>query len=80
MSVSILEVLENAWYDVKNNLDDAKWLLGQRDEFEALCEDAEHLDEIYEEYEDFINLQEDLGNFDNPNFEEWREELPNECN
>ena len=36
MSVSLLEVLENAGYDVKNNLNDAKWLLGQRDEFEAL--------------------------------------------
>ena len=80
MSVSILEVLENAGYDVKNNLNDAKWLLGQVDEFEALCEDAEHLDEVYEEYEDFIETQEDLGNFDNPSFEEWRKELPNECN
>ena len=77
MSVSILEVLENAGYDVKNNLDDAKWLLGQRDEFEALCEDAEHLDEIYEEYEDFIETQEDLGNFDNPSFEEWKKEVEN---
>lgn len=74
MSVSLLEVLENAGYDVKNNLNDVKWLLGQRDEFEALCEDAEHLDEIYEEYEDFIETQEDLGNFNNPTFEEWREE------
>ena len=74
MSVSILEVLENAGYDVKNNLNDAKWLLGQVDEFEALCEDAEHLDEVYGEYEDFIELQEDLGNFNNPTFEEWREE------
>lgn len=75
MSVSLLEVLENAGYDVKNNLDDAKWLLGQRDEFEALYEDAEHLDEIYEEYEDFIDTQEDLGNFNNPTFEEWKKDL-----
>ena len=75
MSVSLLEVLENAGYDVKNNLDDAKWLLGQRDEFETLCEDAEHLDEIYEEYEDFIETQEDLGNFNNPTFEEWKKDL-----
>ena len=75
MSVSLLEVLENAGYDVKNNLDDAKWLLGQRDEFENLCEYAEHLDEIYEEYEDFIETQEDLGNFNNPTFEEWKKDL-----
>lgn len=80
MSVSLLEVLENAGYNVKNNLNDAKWLLGQVDLFEALCEDAEHLDEIYEEYEDFIETQEDLGNFNNPTFEEWREEREqNEC-
>lgn len=77
MSVSILEVLENAGYDVKNNLNDAKWLLGQRDEFEALCEDAENLDEIYEEYEDYIDTQEALGIFDNPSFEEWKKEIEN---
>ena len=75
MSVSLQEVLENAGYDVKNNLNDAKWLLGQVDLFEVLCEDAEHLDEIYEEYEDFIETQEDLGNFDSPSFEEWRKEI-----
>lgn len=72
MSVSILEVLENAGYDVKNNLADANWLLAQQDEWGELIENAEHLDEIYCGYEDFIEAQEDLGNFDNPTFEEWK--------
>ena len=73
MSVSILEVLENAGYDVKNNLDDAKWLLGQKDEFEALCEDAEHLDEIYEEYLDCKETAEEDGDYNYPSFHEWKE-------
>lgn len=74
MSVSILEVLESAGYDIKNNVNDANWLLSQKNEFEELCEEAEELNEQYGEYEDFIMMQEDLGNFDNPTFEEWREE------
>lgn len=74
MSVSILEVLENAGYDIKNNPDDATWLLAQRNEWEELVEVAEGLGELKEEYEDFIDLQEELGNFNNPTFEEWRKE------
>jgi hypothetical protein len=73
MSVSLQEVLENAGYDVKNNLDDAKWLLGQKDEFEALCEDAEHLDEIYEEYLDCKETAEEDGDYNYPSFNEWKE-------
>ena len=34
MSVSLLEVLENAGYDIKNNLNDANWLLSQKDDFD----------------------------------------------
>ena len=74
MSVSLLEVLENAGYDIKNNVNDANWLLSQKDEFDELYEEAEELNEQYGEYEDFVMMQEDLGNFDNPTFEEWREE------
>lgn len=75
MSVSLLEVLENAGYDVKNNIEDARWLLSQRDDFDNLCEDAEELDDIYINYEEYIFAQEELGNYDNPTFEEWREEI-----
>lgn len=77
MSVSLQEVLENAGYDVKNNLDDAKWLGSQYDEFMGLFEGAERLVDEYSDYEDFIEIQEELGNFDNPTFEEWREEKEN---
>lgn len=76
MSVSILEVLENAGYDIRNNIDDARWLLGQRDEFETLCEEAGKFDDLYSDYEDFMNAQEEW-NFDTPTFEEWRKELEN---
>lgn len=77
MSISLLDVLENAGYDIKNNVNDANWLLGKMDEFNELYEAAEELDNLYSEYEDFILMQEDLGNFDNPTWEEWREEREN---
>jgi hypothetical protein len=78
MSVSLLEVLEQAGFDIKNNLDDARWLLAQKDEFEEICDMADLLESSYDEYKDFIDLQEDLGNFDNPSWEEWREEHGNQ--
>ena len=51
MSVSLLEVLENAGYDIKNNVDDARWFCSQADEFEELLEVAESVVEDYEEKE-----------------------------
>lgn len=74
MSVSLLEVLEHAGYDIKNNVEDAKWLMSQSNEWEELHETAEDLVDEYEDYEDFIYEQEESGNFDNPSFEEWRDE------
>lgn len=47
MSVSLLEVLQDAGYDVENNVADAIWLLGQKEEFEELYEKAEELEEDY---------------------------------
>lgn len=77
MSVSILEVLENAGYDIKNNVDDARWLLSQESEFNDLVETAGELEDDWCEYSDFVEMQEELGNFINPTFEEWREEKEN---
>lgn len=74
MSVSLQEVIENSGYDIIENVEDARWLLSQRDEFESLCEKADECVEDYEEYEDFIETQEELGNFNNPTWEEWRKE------
>ena len=78
MSVSLLEVLENAGYDIKNNIDDARWFLSQQDEIEELCDTADLILSNYDEYCDFVEMQEELGNYNNPTWEEWREE--NECN
>lgn len=77
MSVSLLEVLENAGYDIKNNVEDARWLLGQESEFNDLVEMAGELEDDWSEYSDFVEMQEELGNFINPTFEEWREEKEN---
>ena len=77
MSVSLLEVLENAGYDIKNNVEDARWLLSQESEFNDLVEIAGELEDDWTEYSDFVDTQEELGNFFNPTFEEWREEKEN---
>jgi hypothetical protein len=74
MSVSLLEVLENAGYDIRNNVEDARWLLSQESEFYDLLDRAGRLEDDWIEYSDFVEMQEDLGNFNNPTFEEWREE------
>ena len=41
--VTLLEVLENAGYDVLGNVDDAKWLLSRDEEMEELLNKAEEL-------------------------------------
>lgn len=53
MSVSLQEVLESAGYDIKNNPEDASWLLAQKNEFEELVEKAEETRELYDEYIDY---------------------------
>lgn len=42
MSVSLLEVIEAAGYDL-NTVEDAEWLLTKQSEFEELVEAAEEL-------------------------------------
>lgn len=73
MSVSLLEVLENAGYDIKNNIDDARWLLAQRDEFETLCEEAEDFDD---DYADYCYYEDEMREQDKTplTFEGWRAE------
>lgn len=53
MSVSLQEVLENAGYDIENNLDDAIWLMSKQNEFEELIETCkEIIDKAEDEDED----------------------------
>lgn len=69
MSVSLQEVLENAGYDIKNNPEDAMWLLAQKNEFEELCEKAEETSDLYhDEYIDYT-LSMDLVPY---SFADWR--------
>lgn len=75
MSVSIQEVLINAGYDVQNNVDDARWFLGQLDEIDKLREDAENLDDLYNDYQDSIEMMEEDGIRGIPTFEEWKKDL-----
>ena len=42
MSVSLLEVIESAGYDITTK-DDANWLLSKQNEFEELIEQAEEV-------------------------------------
>ena len=73
MSVSLSEILENAGYDIKNNIDDARWFLGQESEFNELLEKAGELEDDYCEYVDFVETQEELGLAYIPSWEEWKE-------
>lgn len=71
MSVSLKELLERAGYDIENNVDDARWFLGQQEEMEELLEVANDLDDDYTEYsyyEDEMREQDKLP----LTFEEWR--------
>ena len=52
MSVSLDEILTAAGYDIRNNVEDAQWLLAQSDEFNELCDIA---DETIDEYETKLN-------------------------
>jgi hypothetical protein len=55
MSVSLLEVIEAAGYDL-NTVEDANWLLSNKSEFEYLLEEASNLIE-----EDVENRDEDTS-------------------
>lgn len=46
MSVSLLEVIEAAHYDL-TKFEDANWLLSKRNEFDSLVEEAEKVVEDY---------------------------------
>lgn len=67
MSVSLEEVLLGAGFDVRKNPQDAKWFLAQADEYDILAEKAEELDDMYSEWEDYCDINDDA-----PSFEEWR--------
>ena len=71
MSVSLYEVLTAAGYDIKNNPEDAQWLLAQRDEFEELLDIAEQTVADYDEYEDY--LDETPAEEEPMDFETWKE-------
>ena len=79
MSVDLAEILKDAGYDIKNNIEDAKWLLSQEAEFNDLLEAAEKLLDDWTDYENFIfiDAQSELGNLNSPTFEEWKEERKN---
>lgn len=74
MSISLLEVLENAGFDISNNISDAQWLLGKAEEFNELYEIAENLEEDYNDYQDYVDEAEEAGETDIPSFEKWRSE------
>lgn len=72
MSVSLNEVLTAAGYDIKNDVNDARWLLAQKDEFEELLEIAEQTVDDYDEYEEYLDEYD--GDDEPKDFETWRDE------
>ena len=71
MSVSLDEIIRHGGYDIKNDVNDARWLLAQRDEFEELLEIAEQTVDDYDEYEEY--LDETPAEEETMNFETWKE-------
>ena len=76
MSVSLSEIIEQAGFDIKNSPVDAEWLLGQQDEFNEMCEAAEDLWTLYDEYLDYCDLNEEFGE-EVPSWDEWKKETGN---
>lgn len=72
MSVSLYEVLTAAGYDIKNNPEDAQWLLAQKDDWGDLTYDAEQCVDDYEEYEEYVDEYD--GDDEPKDFETWRDE------
>lgn len=72
MSVSLEEAINGAGYNL-SDVDDCKWLLGKKEEFEELCEKAEELVNLYDEYEWDVKELEDSDEYGRiVSFEEWR--------
>ena len=69
MSVSLDELLRHAGYDIKNDPDDAKWLLSQKDEFEELLEIAERTSDDYDDYKNYVDEYEDEHDDEPKDFE-----------
>ena len=74
MSVSLDEIIRHAGYDIKNDINDARWLLAQKDEFEELLEIAEQMSDDYGEYEDYLDGLDDDDHQAELSFEDWRKE------
>ena len=74
MSVSLRQVLEEAGFDVKNNPDDAKWLLAQEYDWEEIRNDAINLSDECDDYRRYVWEEEEKGNWGYKTFEEWRNE------
>lgn len=71
MSVSLLEVLQSSGFDIRNNPEDAQWLLSRKEELEELMEVAEETCDDYSEYQDYVAEAEEA--MDEPkSFEDWR--------
>lgn len=77
MSVTLSEVLANAGYDIKNNPEDAKWLLAQDGEWNELFGIASDLQDEYDDYLDCKDTAEEDGDYNYPSFEEWRKDNGN---
>ena len=72
MSVSLYEIIRHGGYDIKNDINGARWLLAQTHEFEELLEIAEQTYDDYDEYEDYLDEYD--GDDEPKDFETWRDE------
>lgn len=72
MSVSLEEVINAGGYNL-NDIEDARWLLGKKEEFEELIEKAEELENLFDDYSWEMQELEDSDEYNKViPFEEWR--------
>lgn len=72
MSASLSEVLQSAGFDIKNNIEDAKWLVSQDGEWNELFSIASDLEDEHNDYLDCKDAAEEDGDYNYPSFNEWR--------
>lgn len=74
MGVSLEEVLTASGYNIRDNVEDAEWLLEQKSDFDELLEKALDLTDEHERYQWYVQELEDSGDYGHVvPFEEWRE-------
>lgn len=94
MSTSLIEVIESAGFDIENNIEDARWFLAQKSQFDEKIEqieeviddleaqeleDCEHDDTYIEDVEDTAEYEQGQAIGSNPILHQSQIEICENC-